>query len=74
MQKISILGGGIAALGTAFELTEEPGWQQRYEITVYTLGGVWVARVPVGEIRLIGIELKNMGFISGWGFTRMRLT
>ena len=23
------LGGGIAALGTAFELTEEPGWQQR---------------------------------------------
>jgi uncharacterized protein with NAD-binding domain and iron-sulfur cluster len=38
MQKISILGGGIAALGTAFELTEEPGWQQRYEITVYTLG------------------------------------
>jgi uncharacterized protein with NAD-binding domain and iron-sulfur cluster len=38
MQKIAILGGGIAALSTAFELTEDPGWQQQYEITVYTLG------------------------------------
>jgi len=38
MQKIAILGGGIAALGTALELTAEPDWQQRYEITVYTLG------------------------------------
>lgn len=38
MQRIAILGGGIAALSTAFELTENPDWQQQYEITVYTLG------------------------------------
>jgi uncharacterized protein with NAD-binding domain and iron-sulfur cluster len=38
MQRIAILGGGIAALSTAFELTEVPGWQDRYQITVYTLG------------------------------------
>jgi uncharacterized protein with NAD-binding domain and iron-sulfur cluster len=38
MQRIAILGGGIAALSTAFELTADPGWQQQYEITVYTLG------------------------------------
>jgi uncharacterized protein with NAD-binding domain and iron-sulfur cluster len=38
MQKIAILGGGIAALSTAFELTTDPAWQQQYEITVYTLG------------------------------------
>jgi uncharacterized protein with NAD-binding domain and iron-sulfur cluster len=38
MQKIAILGGGIAALSTAFELTQDPGWQDHYEITVYTLG------------------------------------
>jgi uncharacterized protein with NAD-binding domain and iron-sulfur cluster len=38
MQKIAILGGGIAALSAAFELTDDPGWQQQYEVTVYTLG------------------------------------
>lgn len=37
-EKIVILGGGIAALTTAFELSSQPGWQDRYEITVHTLG------------------------------------
>ena len=37
-EKIVILGGGLAALSTAFELTSQPGWQQRYEITLHTLG------------------------------------
>ncbi len=37
MQKIAILGGGIAALGTALELTSH-GWKDNYDITVYTLG------------------------------------
>lgn len=37
-QRIAILGGGISSLTTAFELTEQPGWQDRYEITVYQTG------------------------------------
>src|SRR5258708_14917659 len=37
-EKIAILGGGPAALAAAFELTSQPGWKDRYEITLYQLG------------------------------------
>lgn len=37
-EKIVILGGGLAALSTAFELTSQPGWQERYEVTLHTMG------------------------------------
>jgi uncharacterized protein with NAD-binding domain and iron-sulfur cluster len=37
-QKIAILGGGMAALTAAYELTDQPGWQERYEIAVYQMG------------------------------------
>jgi uncharacterized protein with NAD-binding domain and iron-sulfur cluster len=37
-ERIAILGGGIASLTTAFELTSQPGWQERYDITLYQMG------------------------------------
>ncbi|MCB9642171.1 MAG: NAD(P)-binding protein [Myxococcales bacterium] len=37
-EKIAILGGGISSMVTAFELTSEPNWQDRYDITVYQTG------------------------------------
>lgn len=37
-QKIAILGGGLAALTAAYELTSQPGWQEKYAITVYQMG------------------------------------
>lgn len=37
-RKIAVLGGGIGALVTAFELTERPGWEDEFEITVYQQG------------------------------------
>ncbi len=37
-QKIAILGGGMASLAAAFELTDQPGWQDRYEIILYQMG------------------------------------
>lgn len=36
--KIAILGGGIAALAAAFELTESDPQRNRYDITVYQVG------------------------------------
>ncbi len=38
VEKIAILGGGIAALSTAFELTSVPDWASKYEITLYQMG------------------------------------
>ncbi len=37
-QKIAILGGGMSALTTAFELTNQPGWQEKFDITLYQMG------------------------------------
>lgn len=38
VQRIAILGGGMSSLTTAFELTNDADWSNRYEITVYQLG------------------------------------
>jgi uncharacterized protein with NAD-binding domain and iron-sulfur cluster len=37
-QRIAILGGGMAALTAAFEITNAPDWKDHYEVTVYQLG------------------------------------
>jgi uncharacterized protein with NAD-binding domain and iron-sulfur cluster len=37
-KKIAILGGGISALTTALELSNEPDWKERYDITIYQMG------------------------------------
>ena len=38
VRRIAILGGGVASLSTALELTSAPDWQTRYDITVYQMG------------------------------------
>jgi len=37
-KKIAVLGGGISSLTTVVELTSEPDWQKKYDITIYQLG------------------------------------
>lgn len=37
-KKIVLLGGGMASLTTAFELTNQPGWNANYDITIYQTG------------------------------------
>jgi uncharacterized protein with NAD-binding domain and iron-sulfur cluster len=37
-EKIAVLGGGMASLAAAFELTEQPGWSDCYDVTVYQMG------------------------------------
>ena len=60
-EKIAILGGGIAALTTAYELSSQPGWQNNYDITLYQMG--WrlggkcaTARGPNARIEEHGIH------------------
>jgi len=38
VRKIAILGGGISSLSAAFDLSSEPDWKQKYDITVYQVG------------------------------------
>lgn len=66
-KKIAILGGGISALTTAYELTSQPGWQKNYDITLYQMG--WrlggkcaTARGPNARIEEHGIH----GFLGSY--------
>ena len=36
--KVAILGGGPSACTTALALSSQPGWKERYNITIYQLG------------------------------------
>ncbi len=38
LKRIAIVGGGPGGLSTAFHLTEEPGWQDKYDICIYQMG------------------------------------
>jgi uncharacterized protein with NAD-binding domain and iron-sulfur cluster len=37
-KKVAILGGGVAALVTAFEITSQPDWRERFDLTIHSLG------------------------------------
>lgn len=37
-RKVAILGSGMGSLSTAFWLTSEPGWQEKYDVTIYQMG------------------------------------
>ena len=37
-QRIAILGAGMGSMATAFALTCQPGWRERYDVTVYQQG------------------------------------
>ena len=38
VKRVAILGGGMGGLTTAYYLTNEKGWQDRFDVTVYQLG------------------------------------
>jgi len=68
MQKIAILGGGIAALGTALELTSTPNWQDNYEITVYTLGWRLGGKGACGRNQAYRDRIEEHGIHLWMGF------
>lgn len=47
--RVAILGGGMAALTAAFELTEQDGDKSLYDISVYTLGWRLGGKAAVGR-------------------------
>ncbi len=37
-KKIAVIGGGVGAITACYAITQIPGWDQSYDITVYQLG------------------------------------
>jgi len=67
-QKIAILGGGIGGISAAFALTDEPGWQDKYEITVYQMGWRLGGKCASGRDKNYGERILEHGLHIWLGF------
>lgn len=67
-QKIAIIGGGVGAMTAAFELTEQPGWQDRYEITVYQLGWRLGGKGASGRNQAMNDRIEEHGLHFWFGY------
>ncbi len=72
-QRVAILGGGPAALAAAWELTRYPGWQERYEVDVYTLGWRLGGKMATGRGASGRIEEHGLHILQGWYHNTFRL-
>src|SRR5262249_38170781 len=67
-KKIAILGGGIAALSAAFELTELDPNNELFDITVYTIGWRLGGKGAVGRNAKAGNRAEEHGLHVWTGF------
>lgn len=66
--RIAVLGGGVGAVTAAFEITESPGWQDKYEITFYQLGWRLGGKGASGRNRDKGDRIEEHGLHMWFGY------
>ncbi|MGK0440484.1 MAG: hypothetical protein ACJA0N_000279 [Pseudohongiellaceae bacterium] len=69
-QKIAILGGGVSSCTAAFALTSQPGWQDKYDITLYQTGWRLGGKCASGRNAKIGERIEEHGLHIWLGFYR----
>lgn len=67
-KKIAILGGGVSAMTAAFYLTDQPGWQSQYDITVYQMGWRLGGKGASGRNAAVGERIEEHGLHIWFGF------
>ena len=67
-RKVAILGGGMAALSAAYRLTSEPGWRDRYDVTVYQQGWMLGGKGASGRNRAAHDRIEEHGLHIFMGF------
>ncbi len=72
-KKISILGGGIAGLTSAYELTSETNWQEKYDITIYQMGWRCGGKATTGIGKNGRIEEVGVHIFQGWYHNAFRM-
>ncbi|TGK26310.1 hypothetical protein EHQ05_11155 [Leptospira yasudae] len=67
-EKIVILGGGLSSLVTAYEITSKPGWDRKYDITVYQLGWRLGGKCASGRNQSVYNRIEEHGLHIWFGF------
>jgi uncharacterized protein with NAD-binding domain and iron-sulfur cluster len=72
-KKIVIFGSGVSALTSAYELTDFPGWEELYDVTIYQLG--WRAGGKTASSRGVNNRIQERGIhiLQGWYWNMFRL-
>ncbi len=60
-KKVAIIGGGVGAITAAYAITQQPNWQEDYDVTLYQLG--W----RLGGKGASGRNMKHAGRIEEHG-------
>jgi uncharacterized protein with NAD-binding domain and iron-sulfur cluster len=68
LQKIAVLGGGAGSLAAAFYLSAQPGWRERYEITVYQQGWRLGGKGASGRNAQLSQRIEEHGLHIWFGF------
>ncbi len=68
IQKIAALGGGMGTLTTVFQLTSDPEWQSKYDITVYQMGWRLGGKGASGRNSSAGERIEEHGLHLWFGF------
>ena len=68
MQKIAVLGGGIGSLSAVLEITSDPDWKQKYDITVYQMGWRLGGKGASGRNRNMHDRIEEHGIHLWMGF------
>ncbi len=67
-ERIVVLGGGIGALSAVYEITDQPGWAERYDITVYQMGWRLGGKGASGRNADAGQRIEEHGLHIWFGF------
>lgn len=67
-KKVAILGGGVSACAAAFGLTSEPGWENKYDITIYQTGWRIGGKGASGRNADMGERIEEHGLHVWLGF------
>lgn len=66
-KRIVALGGGLGTLAALFAITELPGWQDRFDITLYQIGWRLGGRARSGRNARMHMRSEAYGHHVWWG-------
>src|ERR1041384_3669867 len=67
-ERVVILGGGVSAITAAYWLTNQPDWQNRYDVTVYQMGWRLGGKCGSGRNRKVADRIEEHGLHILLGF------
>lgn len=67
-KKVAILGGGMGAMSALYWITNQPDWQDKYEVTVYQMGWRLGGKGASGRNPKAASRIEEHGFHILFGF------